>query len=259
MGKLRLLPLVAFATFFLLILKTFGLFLNLGFATGQAPASADSSQSPIKKNNTVEEKMSIVKNFPLIDKPEINLELVDDITTGEVDKSEKKDGASDQEKDTSQNVLSSGPELRSKKSEFAILQSLAKRREKLDEREKQLILQRNLLKAAEKRLEARIAEIKSMESRVQKTARQQKDTQSEQYSKLIQMYSKMKPADAARIFNRLDMDVLIGLVQGMKARAMSSILSAMDPAKAELLTLRIANEGKAHAMNTKSLPKIKNQ
>ena len=53
MGKLRLLPLVAFATFFLLILKTIGLFLNVGFATGQAPASADSSQLPMKKNNTM--------------------------------------------------------------------------------------------------------------------------------------------------------------------------------------------------------------
>ncbi len=217
--------------------------------TGHSNASANSNiiGKTVNKNSTVQNTVEVSQNNQLI--------------TGNVDKAKKNNENQETEQKENKSKdpeISSGPEFRPTKSEFAILQSLAQRRKKLDEREKQLVLQRNLLKAAEKRLNARLTELKSLEQRVDKDVRKQKENESAQYSKLIQMYSKMKPADAARIFNRLDLDVLVGLVNGMKAKAMSSILSAMDPAKAERLTLKIANQGQKASLGTKSLPKIKN-
>ena len=66
----------------------------------------------------------------------------------------------------------------------------------------------------------------------------------------------MKPKDAARIFDRLDMNVLTGLVRHMKPRVMSAILAAMKPAAAERLTLEIANSGQPVAPAVDTLPKI---
>ena len=73
------------------------------------------------------------------------------------------------------------------------------------------------------------------------------------------MYSGMKPKDAARIFNRLEINVLTGLVAKMKPRIMSAILAAMAPAAAERLTLEIAHSGLPASKVAASLPKIPSQ
>ena len=69
----------------------------------------------------------------------------------------------------------------------------------------------------------------------------------------------MKPKHAARIFNRLEINVLTGLVARMKPRIMSAILAAMDSAAAERLTLEIANRGQPASKMAASLPKIPSQ
>ncbi|MGH1351949.1 MAG: MotE family protein [Methyloligellaceae bacterium] len=241
MGNLRLLPMVALSAFCLLAFKAASLFV-LGGSVFNQP------QQPVEQNITQINQIQPVKVA-------MNGEqVVASLVTGAAG-----------EKQVAQNSsggganLQTGPNFKAAKSEFAILQSLANRRRKLDEREKQLILQRNLLKAAEQRLETKIAEMKNMEARMSGDAKKKKSSQSERYRKLVEMYSKMKPADAARIFNRLDVQVLMELVEHMNSRAMASILSSMDPVKAEQLTNEIASQGKSDPMNTKSLPKISNK
>ena len=53
----------------------------------------------------------------------------------------------------------------------------------------------------------------------------------------------MKPKDAARIFERLDMGVLIDVVKRMQPRRMSAVLAAMDPVVAQDLTVELATGG----------------
>ena len=55
------------------------------------------------------------------------------------------------------------------------------------------------------------------------------------------MYENMKPKDAARIFNRLDMNILVEVSTKMKPRTMSAILAQMAPDAAERLTVELAN------------------
>ncbi len=232
MGKLRLLPVVSVTAVILLIMKIS--YLVIGADT----ALTDSSKGKVQTHASAQ----IPENKPF-EKVTPNTQII----TGAADKNKDKDDNS---------KIISGPQFSSTKSEFAILQSLSKRRKKLDEREKQLMLQRNLLKAAESRLEARIAQIKRMEGRISANEKNKQSNEAERYRKLVEMYSKMKPSDAAKIFNRLDLNVLAGLVQHMNSRSMAAILSSMDPAKAERLTLKIANQGLGGGMDTKSLPKI---
>ena len=74
-------------------------------------------------------------------------------------------------------------------------------------------MRENLLKAAQKRVEAKIAELKAIESRIEGELKKRDDGRKAEYQRLVQMYSNMKPKDAARIFDRLDMNVLTGLVR----------------------------------------------
>jgi flagellar motility protein MotE (MotC chaperone) len=74
------------------------------------------------------------------------------------------------------------------------------------------------------------------------------------------MYENMKAKDAAKIFDRLNMRVLIGVVNAMNPRRMSDVLGQMSPDVAERLTIEIANRSgavdKAQAPAPAELPKI---
>jgi len=50
----------------------------------------------------------------------------------------------------------------------------------------------------------------------------------------------MKPKDAARIFEELDMEVLLEVVERMKERKTAPILAQMNPQRAKTVTLELA-------------------
>ena len=59
------------------------------------------------------------------------------------------------------------------------------------------------------------------------------------------MYENMKAKDAAKIFDRLDLRILVEVVNAMNPRRMSDILGLMTPEAAERLTVEIANRSGA--------------
>ncbi len=142
--------------------------------------------------------------------------------------------------------------------ERAILESLQGRRKQLDARMRDLDMRENLLKATEKRVEAKVAELKTVEARV-KTEMGDRDKAGEKRFKgIISMYETMKPKDAARIFDRLEMKILIEVATHMSPRSMSEILAQMSPDAAERLTVELANRasGGPKSQAPDALPKI---
>jgi flagellar motility protein MotE (MotC chaperone) len=75
------------------------------------------------------------------------------------------------------------------------------------------------------------------------------------------MYENMKPKDAAKIFDRLDMPILIAVVSQIKPRVMSDIMAQMQPEAAERLTTELASRavGIAPSQPPTELPKIEGQ
>jgi flagellar motility protein MotE (MotC chaperone) len=142
--------------------------------------------------------------------------------------------------------------------ERAILESLHNRRQQLDARSRELDMRESLLKAAEKRVEAKVTELKGVETRV-KTVMGTRDTaEAKRLKSLITMYESMKPKEAARIFDRLAMKILVEVSTHMNPRTMSAILAQMTPEAAERLTVELANRanGQPMAQNPNQLPKI---
>ena len=124
--------------------------------------------------------------------------------------------------------------------EAAVLQRLGERRAELDAREKALELQESLVQAAELRLNERIANLEAVEARVQALLDQQTASEEAQFDALVSMYANMKPADAANVFNSLNMEILLRLATKMSPRKMSPILADMSTERAQELTIRIA-------------------
>jgi flagellar motility protein MotE (MotC chaperone) len=141
--------------------------------------------------------------------------------------------------------------------ERAILERLQERRQELDARARELDVRENLLKAAEKRVEARVTEMKDIEARINAAAQQKEEIEAGRLKSLVTMYENMKPKDAAKIFDRLDQRVLIDVSSQINPRRMSDILAQMQPEAAEHLTVELANRAKPHpAEPTLDLPKI---
>jgi flagellar motility protein MotE (MotC chaperone) len=142
--------------------------------------------------------------------------------------------------------------------ERALLERLQERRQELDSRSRDLDMRENLIKAAEKRLDAKAMELKDLQSKVDTAVGNRDAAEASRFKSIVAMYENMKPKDAARIFDRLELKVLIDVATQMNPRKMSDILGQMAPDSAERLTVELANRANAQVRmpGANDLPKI---
>ncbi len=251
MGNVRVLPLLVFAGLCLLVLKALGLVLSGGYVlSGAAPANAQNT--PAAPAQAAPGKKQAIAPQTQDSQPAVKQDAAN--KTEKTEPAKAADAAPPDVK-----IVMAGPARGASKAELAILEGLSNRRKVLDQRNRELGLRENLLEAAEKRVEARINELKAIESRIEGELKKRDNHRKIEYQRLVKMYSGMKPKDAARIFNRLDMNVLTSLASQMKPRVMSGILAAMTSAAAERLTLEIAARAKPKPQTGAFLPKIQSK
>jgi len=269
----RLVPIVLFATIALFALKTTGLILQGHYAlddlrnaddmadiSGSLAGAGSPARGTIAKNDKPVAAQSWAQqmfNFP--------------DTTGAVgdkvaEKAEKKETPPPQSNRTPSKpeepkggagwtpVPLDGSRPKSA-AETAILERLQERRSELDARAKELEMRESLLQAAEKRLEARINELKDLEARVSDMVQQRDEGETTRFKNVVTMYENMKAKDAAKIFDRLDLKILIEVATKINPRRMSDILAQMAPETAERLTVELAARSGAKD-KAAELPKI---
>jgi flagellar motility protein MotE (MotC chaperone) len=150
-----------------------------------------------------------------------------------------------------------GAERPSTPSEKALLERLGERRDEMDARMKELELREKLLESVEKKIEGRAGDLKQLEEKVSESASLKDKAEANGLKSLVIMYEGMKPKEAARIFDRLSLDVLVPVVQQINPRKMSEVLAAMSPEAAEKLTIAIASRARnvnGHAMPANNTP-----
>ncbi|MFI3241147.1 MAG: hypothetical protein R3Y43_01105 [Alphaproteobacteria bacterium] len=125
------------------------------------------------------------------------------------------------------------------KAEVEILQDLAKRREVLDVKSKELDKRSFELNVAKEDMDKKIEQMKVYEKRLLELVNKYNEQEKEKMNNLVKVYISMKPKDAAEIFNNLDMEVLEMLLSLMKPSSSSAILSQMNPNIAKEITMRI--------------------
>jgi flagellar motility protein MotE (MotC chaperone) len=121
-------------------------------------------------------------------------------------------------------------------SDQELLQHFAERRAEIEKRTKEIEQREALLTAAEKRIDQKVSEMEKVRSDIQKLMSQGDEKQSAQLESLVKIYETMKPKEAARIFEELEMPVLLGVIQKMKESKAAPILASMDPVKAKEVT-----------------------
>jgi flagellar motility protein MotE (MotC chaperone) len=137
-------------------------------------------------------------------------------------------------------MLKRDPTLLSQ-AEIELLQRLATRRDELDVREAELEQRNTMLRAAEERINNKIGQLKQFQDTIDELIIKYDAQQEQKMQSLVKIYENMKPKDAARIFEELDMDTLLSVAERMKERKLSDIMSKMPPDKARSVTVELSH------------------
>ena len=124
--------------------------------------------------------------------------------------------------------------------EVTLLQALAKRRDEIERRTRRVEEREALLQAAERRIEEKVDTLKQLQQRIEDLLNQHETQTEAQYRSLVKIYENMKPKDAARIFEELEMDILLPVVERMKERKTAPILAKMNADRAKEITTELA-------------------
>jgi flagellar motility protein MotE (MotC chaperone) len=108
-------------------------------------------------------------------------------------------------------------------------EKLAASRAELDLREKSV---RELIRVAEQRL----ARMEELAARLEDLVGQLGQEEEARLQSLVSLYQSMKPKQAAEIFDRLELPVLLRVVRRMRESKLAPIVAAMDPERARELT-----------------------
>lgn len=238
--NIRVIPVVLVAVAGLATLKVAGLVINGGYVFDYQPNHV--------KKSWAQENL----NFPGGEDPDIT-----GSTHGAPKEAPKPAAPETKPEGTPVKMDEAQPQVSA--SERAILERLQARRQEIESRQREIDIRESLLKSAEKRIENKVEEMKAVESRIAATQAEQKAAEAQRLKGLVTMYEGMKPKDAARVFDRLEMGVLIEIASAIAPRKMSDILGLMSSEAAERLTVemaRRANGGGDQAASAGDLPKI---
>ncbi|MCA3270090.1 MAG: hypothetical protein INF44_07070, partial [Thalassospira sp.] len=83
-------------------------------------------------------------------------------------------------------------------------------------------------------------QIEQLRSDIDQRSKKFKKSEDEQILSLVRVYEKMKPKDAAAIFNNLELTILLDVVKNMKETKLAPIMAAMDTGKAKTLSAELA-------------------
>lgn len=123
--------------------------------------------------------------------------------------------------------------------EIELLQKLAERRDTIERQEREIALREGLLEAAEIRINNKIAELQTFEQTIQSLIETYDDQQDQKLQSLVKIYENMKPKDAARIFEDLNIETLLQVAERMKERKLAPIMAAMNPNRAREVTVEL--------------------
>ena len=243
---IRVIPVVLVAVIGLAVLKIAGLVLEGGYVFDYNPGATKPSWA------------QEVINFPGAPKTEARGGDPSDVTGSVQAKEPPKPAAPATEPPKPDGVVVYPEQTRQvSESERAILERLQARRQELEARAREIEIRESLLKSAEKRIEAKVEELKATEARIATASGAKSEADAARFKGIVTMYEGMKPKDAAKVFDRLEMTVLYEIASQIAPRKMSDILGLMQPEAAERLTVELARRaGTDKSAPVAELPKI---
>lgn len=232
MHKFRLLPLLVIVAFLSLSVRT------LDFISG---TSSYFSEAKAVENEEEPEKVPVDEtDLDLLAEGSENIEELDGVEPP-TDPLGPKDPAYDWRDSSEIDMDYSDVKVQ-------LFNDLKVRRERLDKKEKVMMQREALLRASEKELDRKFEELTKIKGELNELLNVQSQEEEKRIRSLVKVYENMKPKDAARIFDTLDIQILVDVTSRMSERKLSPVMAQMNPERAKTVTVFLAEQ--------KSLPTL---
>jgi flagellar motility protein MotE (MotC chaperone) len=132
--------------------------------------------------------------------------------------------------------------------ELKIIQSLSARRSELDARDQDFATTLPLMVAAEQKLDAKVKALEALKAEMKQMLGQVDEREKAEIDRLVQVYSAMRPKEAAPVLATLEDRVRLPVAAAMRPRTLAAIMAQMTPAQAKELTEKLAARFQAQQM-----------
>jgi len=133
--------------------------------------------------------------------------------------------------------------------ELEILKNLKQRREELEGREKELLFKESAIQLTKNQIDERLTALQLLRDELKIIMKQYDIKESEKNTKLVKIYENMRPKEAAKIFEEMQLNVLLDVVEKMRETRLAPILASMEPFKAKEITVALATRRKSININ----------
>jgi flagellar motility protein MotE (MotC chaperone) len=141
-----------------------------------------------------------------------------------------------------------GPEEKaSVSSDVSHFEKLRQRKEELDRREKELVELEEELQRQKVELDKRISQLEEMRSQIAQILKDRVDVDQEKVNKLVELYSNMKPKQAADVIGSINEDLAVEILAKMKKKNAAEIMNLLPPDKSKVLSEKYTGYRRNHS------------
>jgi flagellar motility protein MotE (MotC chaperone) len=124
--------------------------------------------------------------------------------------------------------------------QLAVFNKLEERKSVLDAKEIELTKLEEELQKQRSELEEKVKQLEKLRAKIAEKLAERVGVDQERVAKLVEIYSNMKPQNAAKVFEDIDEDLAVEVLGKMKKKNMAEILNLLKPEKAQRLSERFA-------------------
>lgn len=115
-------------------------------------------------------------------------------------------------------------------------EKLKQRKDELDMREKELAELEEELQKQKVELDKRIVQLEEMRNQIAQILKDRVEVDQEKVTKLVDLYSNMKPKQAADVIGSINEDLAVEVLAKMKKKNAAEIMNLLSPEKARVLS-----------------------
>lgn len=175
--------------------------------------------------------LNIQESRAQLDKPS---EQSDKSLKSNVDKNSQNENAA-----YSKSVIKDDFQLQSEKK---LLQELRQRRKEIEQYNNEMPADKLALESVKQYIDKRLSVLENLQDKLKPQLKNSNKSEEQKIQRLVKIYENMKPKEAAKIFNDLQIGVLIEMSLNMKESKLASILAEMKPEKVRELTSILATQ-----------------
>lgn len=125
-------------------------------------------------------------------------------------------------------------------------EKLKQRKEELDLREKELTELEEELQRQKAELDKRITQLEEMRGQIAQVLKDRVEVDQEKVTKLVDLYSNMKPKQAADVIGTINEDLAVEVLAKMKKKNAAEIMNLLSPDKARALSEKYTGYRRSH-------------